>query len=128
MARAKAAPYRKGFVLVVGSRVRSVDVEALRARIGGWLAARAARSPRIGTGCRTIQGPGNVIICQGDCSKPGEICDVNVTRRPGGGFTFTCACQKPITQPLQRARPKGHAPPAADRTAPARTFPAGGAG
>jgi hypothetical protein len=109
MPRAKATPYRKGFVLVVGSRVRSVDVEALRARIGGWLAARAARSPRHLTGCRTIQGPGNVIICQGDCRKPGEVCDVKVTRLPGGGYSFTCACQKPIMQPLARRRAKARA-------------------
>lgn len=104
MPRTKATPYRKGFALIVGSRVRSVDVEAVRAKIGSWLAARAARSPRVSTGCRTIQGPGNVIICQGDCRKPGEVCDVKVTRLPGGGFSFTCACQRPITQATRRAR------------------------
>jgi hypothetical protein len=109
MPRAKAAPYRKGFVLVVGSRVRSVDVEALRAKIGGWLAARAARSPRHLTGCRTIQGPGTVIICEGDCRKPGEVCDVKVTRLPGGGYSFKCACQRPIAQMARRARPKARA-------------------
>jgi hypothetical protein len=98
MATSKRAPYQKSFVLLVSGRTRQVDVEAMRARIGRWLAARAAKRGRVLTGCRTIQGPGNVIVCEGDCAKPHEICDVKVSRRPGGGYVFTCACQFPITR------------------------------
>lgn len=99
----KPEPYRKRFVLIVDSRTRQVDVMALRARIGAMLAARRRRGLAL-RGCRTIQGPGNVIVCDGDCSKPGELCDVKVVRRPGGHFEFTCGCQKPVTQPLRRRR------------------------
>lgn len=89
----KVAPYRGSFMLVVDSKTRKVDVGKLREEIGAWLAARPAL--RTGSGvCRTIQGPGNVVICDGGCTKPGYECE---PKRQLNG-TYKCVCQKRVTQ------------------------------
>jgi hypothetical protein len=103
MARAKAAKaesFDGAFVVVVGRGQRTLDVPALRAEIGAWLAHQPL--PPL-TGCRTIAGPGTVVICQGECSRPHEICDVKPMRRPGGGYTYECKCQVPIVQQTRTA-------------------------
>ena len=87
----KTAPYRGSFMLMVDSKTRQIDVDKLRAQIAVFLANRP--TPRAG-GCRTIQGPGNVILCEGTCTKPGFSCE---PKRNFNG-TYTCACQKPIMQ------------------------------
>ncbi|MGH2670937.1 MAG: hypothetical protein ACRDH5_17800 [bacterium] len=104
LAKAKAAPYMKSFVVVVEAGVRSLDVQALRAEIGAWLADRAPTSTQSPTGCRTIAGPGSVVICQGDCRRPGEVCEVKRTSLPGGGVQYRCVCQRPIAQATARSR------------------------
>ena len=93
MATKRAEPFRGSFMLMVDSKTRNVDVEKLRQTIGTWLAAQP--TPRSGAGaCRTIQGPGNVVICDGGCTKAGFSCE---PKRISPGV-YKCACQKPIMQ------------------------------
>lgn len=98
MATRKAEPFRGSFLMVVDSKTRKVDVEKLRQTIGTWLADRpAARGAGV---CRTVQGPGNVIICDGGCTKPGFSCE---PKRQANG-SYKCVCQKPIAQVTRASR------------------------
>ena len=101
MARAKAEPFRGSFMLMVESTTKNIDLEKLRAEIGTFLADRP--TPRSGPGaCRTIAGPGNVILCEGSCTKPGFSCE---PKRLANG-TYRCACQKPIAQVRSAKAPR----------------------
>jgi hypothetical protein len=94
----KAEPFRGSFMLIVDSKTRKVDVDKLRREIGAFLATR--RTPRGSGACTTIQGPGNVVICDGGCTKPGFSCE---PKKQANG-SWKCVCQKPIMKPFKAKR------------------------
>jgi hypothetical protein len=110
MARASVPPYDKSFVMIIDSKMQTIDLGKLRREIAEFLASRPAPRSTGGT-CRTIIGPGNVILCSGDCRRAGESCEPKRVAVPGG-HVYRCSCQRPITQPVGARRAKARRPAA----------------